>query len=417
MNKQMFRRAGLLGAALLLIVAGTASVAQAASLCVNPGGSGGCYGTIQAAVDAASDGDEIVIRAGKYVEQVTIIDKDLTLVGRGGAVVQAPIPMEQTLLDATGLGERPVIGVANAEVTVRNLTIDGANSSADNEFLVGIEFVNAGGVIRDNRIRNIGFGEPTLPVDPQGNPIYQGDGIFAINLEATPRTITIMKNRLVNFNNNGMTLVSVVDPLVPGPANLTVEVVGNTVIALGPNDVIDQWGIFLVTDTFDGSLDPPAESYATGSIRGNHVRDVATVAPYGLPGIGIVTGNTSGVDIADNVVKNVNGGIDVARFLNAQIAENRITGHGPGAAASYGIALSGSDIQVTENRFKRFDVGIFLFIQDEFYGSAFSTALDENRFDHVGVDVLTQAAVSPMAAAGAPQTSPKWQRYRPVTQP
>jgi pectin methylesterase-like acyl-CoA thioesterase len=56
---------------------------------VHPAGAGQCYTSIQAAVDAASDGDEIIIRAGKYSEQVTVIGKNLSLVGRDGAVVQA----------------------------------------------------------------------------------------------------------------------------------------------------------------------------------------------------------------------------------------------------------------------------------------------------------------------------------------
>ncbi len=48
------------------------------------------------AVDAANAGDQISIGAGKYIEQVTIIDKDLTLVGQTGAVIQAPADMEDT---------------------------------------------------------------------------------------------------------------------------------------------------------------------------------------------------------------------------------------------------------------------------------------------------------------------------------
>jgi hypothetical protein len=124
-------------------------------------------------VDAAADGDQIIIRSGKYTEQVTIIDKDLTLVGREGAVVQAPDAMETTLFDATASEGRAIIGVANAEVTIRNLTVDGLNSAEDNPFLEGISFINAGGLIRNNLVRNVGFGAPTLPVDPDtGEPLY-----------------------------------------------------------------------------------------------------------------------------------------------------------------------------------------------------------------------------------------------------
>jgi hypothetical protein len=48
-------------------------------------GTGGTYSTIQAAVDAAGNGDRIEIAAGTYREQVTVNGKDITLQGAGGA--------------------------------------------------------------------------------------------------------------------------------------------------------------------------------------------------------------------------------------------------------------------------------------------------------------------------------------------
>ena len=105
------------------------SVAYAASLCVHPTGAGRCFTSIQAAVDAANNGDQIIVRAGKYVEQVTISGKALTLVGRSGAVIQAPTSMEDTLSPIFGFPGRPVLLVTDAEVTLRDLTIDGANSA------------------------------------------------------------------------------------------------------------------------------------------------------------------------------------------------------------------------------------------------------------------------------------------------
>src|SRR5262245_39197822 len=104
------------------------SVAYAASLCVQPSGAGHCFPSVQAAVDAANTGDRIIIRAGRYVEQVTISAKDLTLIGRSGAVLQAPANMLDTQSPITGFEARPILLVTEAEVTVRDLTIDGANS-------------------------------------------------------------------------------------------------------------------------------------------------------------------------------------------------------------------------------------------------------------------------------------------------
>ncbi len=65
----------------------------AATLCVNPGGTSGCYSSIKAAVAAASPGDTIKVASGTYKEDV-VIGKALSLIGSGRAT---------TIIDATGL--------------------------------------------------------------------------------------------------------------------------------------------------------------------------------------------------------------------------------------------------------------------------------------------------------------------------
>jgi parallel beta-helix repeat protein len=67
--------------------------APAAVRCVNPGGTGGCFSTISAAVAAAHPNDTIEVSPGTYAEDV-IIDKSLSLVGKSQAT---------TFINATGL--------------------------------------------------------------------------------------------------------------------------------------------------------------------------------------------------------------------------------------------------------------------------------------------------------------------------
>ena len=72
--------------ALLFLESGRA--ARAATLCVNPSGTNGCYSSIQAAIDAASPGDTISIAAGQYTANTPIaITKTLTLQGMGPSTI------------------------------------------------------------------------------------------------------------------------------------------------------------------------------------------------------------------------------------------------------------------------------------------------------------------------------------------
>ena len=383
-----FKRLALITLLLLGVAGWGNKVAQAAGICVHPAGAGNCFTSIQAAVDAANDGDHISIRAGKYVEQVSIFYKDVTLIGQSGAVIEAPQGMQDTLSPVGGAEGRPIILVTESEVTIRNLTIDGVNSAEANPFLDGIVFVNADGVISNNLVRNMGFGEPTLPI-VDGFPTYQGNGIIVANQSATPRTVTIAENQVINFNSVGITVFAETDPANPAISTLTAHVLDNEVTALGPNGVIDQWGIFLGGYNF---ADP--QTSVTGTIKGNRVSDQLTVSPHPIPGVGIVTLFTYNVQIADNVVENSNVSIAANLALSSFIADNQFSGPQPAVPGSTGLLLSGSDNAVSENRFKKLDLGIFLFVEDPSFGSALNTALDENRFDNVGMDVLTGAGSS-----------------------
>ena len=408
-----FRKGLQIALFLLLVVAALgSSAAYASGLCVHPTGAGRCFTSIQAAVDAAEDGDRISIRAGRYVEQVTILGKDLALVGRPGVVVQAPANMEDTLSFVAGVEGRPIILVAEAEVTIRDLIIDGANSAENNAFLEGIVFINAGGVIQDNLVKDIGFGEPTLPII-DGEPSYQGEGMLVVNFGATPRTVTISENRVVNYNSGGITVFTETDPINPTPANLTVHVVDNTIIGLGPNDVIDQWGIF-----FGGYNVVDPELSITGTLKANWIQDQVTLAPYPAPGVGIATFNTRNVEMADNIVENVNLGLVAHLAFGAQIVDNHITGPRQGPTGFAGLLVSGRDSWIAENRFKKFETGILLFIEDLEFGSTLNTALDENRFEKVAVDVMTGPGASlGIAAARTAESPSNWQHFRRFHQP
>jgi hypothetical protein len=115
----------LAGVALAVLgVAGTSSSAQSATtFCV--GGSPGCYVTIQAALDAAHDGDTISVGRGTFAGGITI-EKSVRLAGVGAAA---------TIISGGG----PVVTIGDAlgdstpVVSISRLTINGGvNESQPN---------------------------------------------------------------------------------------------------------------------------------------------------------------------------------------------------------------------------------------------------------------------------------------------
>src|SRR2546421_2853761 len=76
--------------------------------CVNNGGTGGCFATIQAAVNASNPGDLINVAAGTYPELVTV-NKRLTLRG-AQAGVDARTPRAPTTITTNSTGKFGALG-------------------------------------------------------------------------------------------------------------------------------------------------------------------------------------------------------------------------------------------------------------------------------------------------------------------
>jgi pectin methylesterase-like acyl-CoA thioesterase len=55
-----------------VVILATSLPIGAATRCVNSGGTGGCYSSIQRAIDAAAPGDTILIGKGIYTENVVV---------------------------------------------------------------------------------------------------------------------------------------------------------------------------------------------------------------------------------------------------------------------------------------------------------------------------------------------------------
>jgi parallel beta-helix repeat protein len=183
-------------AALVLSVVGSGNPLSAATLCVNPGGTNGCFAKIGAAAAAASPNDTVRVLPGTYAEDV-VIGKPLSLVGAGRST---------TIIDAAGLSNGVYInGRDNAglnNVVVTGFEIKNANFE-------GILITNASTVtVWNNHVFNNDKSlDPTVPTCP-GIPSFEtgedfdcGEGIHLLGVDHS-----IVTNNLVENNSGGILL-------------------------------------------------------------------------------------------------------------------------------------------------------------------------------------------------------------------
>jgi pectin methylesterase-like acyl-CoA thioesterase len=95
-----------------------ATPAASEILCVNPGGTGGCFASIQAAVDAAGFGDTIEIAAGTYNETVLVTGPTKLSIRGAGATA--------TVIDAGGGDGISAEYQSRARLSVSDLTVKNA---------------------------------------------------------------------------------------------------------------------------------------------------------------------------------------------------------------------------------------------------------------------------------------------------
>lgn len=134
------------------------NTASAATLCVAPGGGGGCATSIQAAIDAAQPGDVIAVHAGEYAENVTI-DKPLTLAGANEErpvvrpAISNPNPCPGSSL--CGGTASNIILVQASNVTIHDLVLDGDNPSLTSGIVRGGADLDARNGIITNHLAGV----------------------------------------------------------------------------------------------------------------------------------------------------------------------------------------------------------------------------------------------------------------------
>jgi hypothetical protein len=274
--------------------------AVAATLCVNPAGSGGCYASIQSAVNHAAAYDVIKVGPGTYKEGV-VIGIPLSLFGAGA---------DESTIDATNQPNGVLVDGFNHpglhKVVVAGFTVENAQFE-------GILAVSATDVtIRNNSVINNdqspGLIFTGLPTGCPGQPAYEtdetGDCGGAVHLIGVSNS-TVSGN-LITGNADGL-LIS--DETAISKGNLVTQ-----------NNVINnplECGIVLASH-------PPVGS--SGPFFAPH---------YGVVG-NTVTNNVStgnGVQIGGSGVGLFSDGAGPGRVSENLISHNKLVGNGLGGVA------------------------------------------------------------------------------------
>lgn len=190
----------LVAVAGFLLLAAAPATATDRTVC-----SSGCdFTSIQAAVDAASPGDSVVVGPGTYVEQVSI-DKRLHLTGYGpDTVLRSPASPVVRFASVA-----PVIAVAADDVKIDRLTVDGDGRGSAGETIAGIGYEDAAGV-RVEEVTITGARTDPPGADPPGAGILAAGGDSAASI--------------VNSDISGNDVGIAVEPGgSPGPPSLAVH--------------------------------------------------------------------------------------------------------------------------------------------------------------------------------------------------
>lgn len=158
-----------------------AGPAHAATLCVNPGGTGGCFASIQAAIDAAAPNTSINVAAGTYEPFTIPANTPLTLRGAGST---------RTIVDGEP-GQRVAFLLHSSSATISRVTLRGGASGITNFGTLRLENsrvtenANDGGIVNFGSLTVVG----TL-IDRNSRSI--GGGIANI------ADATVERSRIVN---------------------------------------------------------------------------------------------------------------------------------------------------------------------------------------------------------------------------
>ncbi len=249
------------------------------------------YATIGLAITGVADDGTIYVAEGTWQEQV-VLSTDKSLIGSGsGTVIESPVTLTQFF--STGATKNyPIIYIHDAEsASVRDLIVDGLGRGNSNYRFIGIGFYNAGGTVDGVEIRSI-----------RNTPFsgaQHGVGLYAYNVDGTPRGLVISSSTIRDFQKNAMAIMG---------TGLTVTVTGNVIVGAGPTTVTAQNGVQL-------------SSGAAGTIQDNSISGIwYTGAGWAASSI-LIYDAADGVAVVGNTI--TGGQVGVYGYLTDDLVIER----------------------------------------------------------------------------------------------
>lgn len=337
------------------------------------------YPTIQAAVNAASNGDTLHIAPGVYTGQVEIVSKSLTLIGQPGTILRATPGMTSF----AGSSNFPIMEIRSSQVTVRGLAFEGerlAERFVGAGDLLGIYVRSSSGMVENCAF--YGFRESTP--GPEG---------------AVAITVAAIHDGEVNVRVAGCTFADNYGALLcwglPDRKYINVTIENNTIVGPGP---LTSGNNYAGVNIGSG---------VSGRIVGNTISGfsyVGTTAQFPIS-FGILASGDSPqfstllpLDIEGNTLRDNQQHIALIKGDGSVVRNNRMQGTAPGALP-IGLVVSGTNVTIANNQFEDLPEGIRLLGNDPDFGTILGAAVNAqvtgNRFSDVAVPINRQ----PLATA------------------
>jgi nitrous oxidase accessory protein NosD len=342
------------------------------------------YPTIQAAVDAASDGDIIHIAPGVYTDQVRIISQKLTLIGQPGTILRATEQLP--VIPGSPAPQWSIMFTRSSEVTVRGLTFEGERLA---ERFVGLGNLQ-GILLRESSaiVENCafyGFRESTPGTEAANALTATGFEDGEVNVRVAECTFA--------DNYDAISFVG-----LPDRKSMNVRVENNTIIGTGPLD--RGWNYAGIT----------IREGVGGRIAGNTISGysyIGTAADFDIAfGIlavyaandQVASGILQHLEIEGNTLRDNQVHIALVKANGSIIRNNRFQGTAPGILP-LGLALTGRNVTIANNQFENMPEGIRLFGDDPNYGTILGIAVNAQVTSNRFCGVTTNITVQPLASA------------------